>query len=314
MADKTKNKTDWMETLGGDLRQCWRELPNKGFFFGLLAAWLALFQFLGNSTFGYVDSPSLFRWLLNAYNAPNSEDGHGILIPFVVIGLGWWKRGEWRPLAKGMWWPAMIGLAGGVLLHVAGYVFQQPRVSAIGFFLGLYSLMGLAWGASWLKVIFFPFILLIFSVPIGSLAEVVTFPMRMIVTTISTVISHDALGIDVIRDGTRLSNAQGTFQYDVAPACSGIRSLITLFALTTIYGFVVFRKTWKRFLTIGTALPLAILGNVVRITAVIVVAEAFGQDAGSFVHDWAGFVTFALALGCVMLLGAWLREDKRESP
>ena len=75
-----------------ELRGFWEFLPEKGTFLILAISWFVLFQFLGNSTFGYVDTHSLFGWLVNAYNAPKSEDSHGNLIPFVVLGLIWWKR------------------------------------------------------------------------------------------------------------------------------------------------------------------------------------------------------------------------------
>ncbi|MCL5097759.1 MAG: exosortase/archaeosortase family protein [Candidatus Omnitrophica bacterium] len=289
----------------------WRSFPNRAMFGVLLVAWLLLFQFLGSSTFGYVDTPSLLRWMYNAYNSPFSEDQHGDLIPFVVLGLMWWKRKELEAASKGIWLPALIGLGAGLVLHVLGYVVQQPRISIIGFFIGLYFLSGLTWGKSWLRRIFFPFILFVFCIPIGSLAESITFPLRMIVTHISVAISQGLLGIDVVRDGTRIFDARRTFQYDVAPACSGIRSLISLLALTTIYGFVTFERSWKRVLTMGLAVPLAVAGNVVRITTVIIAAEAFGQTAGSWVHDYAGFITFAVAIACVLLLGHWLREDRQ---
>ena len=58
--------------FGSEFLFYWQQLPHKGFFFVLLAAWLMLFQFLGNSTFGYVDTPSLFHWMANAYSAPRS--------------------------------------------------------------------------------------------------------------------------------------------------------------------------------------------------------------------------------------------------
>src|SRR5438876_11228721 len=74
----------------------WRRLPNKGLFFILLAAWLALFQFLGNATLGYIHTPSLLRWMYNAYHPevehPTTDDGHGLLVPVVVLALFWWKR------------------------------------------------------------------------------------------------------------------------------------------------------------------------------------------------------------------------------
>ena len=62
-------------------------MPNKTFFFVLLAAWLALFQFLGNAILGYVHTPSLFLWMMSAYNSPSSDDGHGNFIPFLVIDV-----------------------------------------------------------------------------------------------------------------------------------------------------------------------------------------------------------------------------------
>ena len=78
----------------------WQRLPNKAFFFILLAAWLVLFQLLGNATLGYIGSqnPSLFRWMLDAYDPEGkywrSDDGHGVAVPFVVLALFWWKRKE----------------------------------------------------------------------------------------------------------------------------------------------------------------------------------------------------------------------------
>src|SRR4030095_1781909 len=66
-----------------DLAARWRQLPNKTFFFGLLAAWLAFFHFLGNSVFGYISSPSLFVWMVTAYNGNKevTDDAHGNFIP-----------------------------------------------------------------------------------------------------------------------------------------------------------------------------------------------------------------------------------------
>lgn len=294
-----------------ELTQCWNSLPNKALFFPLLVLWLALFQFLGNSTFGYVDTPSIFYWMYDAYNAPISEDGHGNLIPLVVLVLFWMKRDVLMKVPKRTWSLALVGVAASSALHLLGYIAQQPRLSIIALFAGIYCLMGLAWGPGWLKRSFFPFFLFVFCIPVGTLAESLTFPLRMVVTLISTWLSNHGLGIEVIRDGTRLLDAQGSFQYDVAPACSGIRSLISLFAITTIYSFVTFQKTWKRLIIILVAVPLAVVGNVARITGVIVMAEAFGQKAGMRFHDNAGFVTFLIAIVCIMALGYWLREEKK---
>ncbi|MBI3878843.1 MAG: exosortase/archaeosortase family protein [Verrucomicrobia bacterium] len=306
MSTESPNKISFPEELAG----VWAQLPHKGLFFGLLAAWFALFHFLGNSTFGYYDTASLPGWLYRVYTEKNSEDGHGLLIPVVVLVLLWTKRAELLALPARAWWPALALLAFALVLHLFGYLVQQTRLSVIAFFLGLYSLVGLTWGAAWMRATFFPMVLFAFCLPVGSISEPVTFPMRMLVTKISVGIGHSVLGIDVVRDGSRIFNSAKTFQYDVAPACSGIRSLISLLALTTIYGFVSFGTTWKRLLIVALAVPLAVAGNVLRITGVIIAAQAFGHDAGTFVEQKLGFVTFLFAIGSLMALGHLLREKK----
>jgi exosortase len=301
-------------SLGREISEVWRVWPDKPLFFAVLAAWLALFHFLGNSTFGYVDTGSLFLWLDTAYNAKGSDDGHGNLIPFVVLVLFWLKREELLAVGKRIWWPALglVGLA--VALHFAGYLVQQPRVSVVALILGIYGLMGLVWGRELMRVSFFPFCLLIFCVPVGSLGEALTFPLRILVTKLTVWVSHDVLALDVVRDGSRIFDSQRKFSYDVAPACSGIRSLVSLLALTTIYGFVTFKTAWRRGVMVAMALPLAVLGNVLRLVIVVLVADVWGQEAGQRVETNLGFLTFAVALGFSLWLGHFLREDKRKAP
>jgi exosortase len=282
-------------------------MPLLGMFGFLLAVWLALFHWLGNSTLGYVNTSSLFGWMWYAYN--NLEDDrHGKLIPLVVLGLFWWKRRQLLAVPKASWWPGLILVALGLAFHAAGFLVQQTRLSLVGFFIGIYGLIGLVWGRRFLAASFFPYVLFVFCLPLATMADTLTFPLRLLVTNVSVGIGHDVLGIDVIKDGTSILGADG-FNYDVAPACSGIRSLTVLLALTTIYGFMTFQAAWKRLLMVFVAIPLAVVGNVVRITGVIVTAEAFGQKAGLDFHDGAGFVTFLVALVAVMALGYWLRED-----
>jgi exosortase len=291
----------------------WRQLPNKWFFFALTAVWLALFAFLGNATFDYLDSPSLFGWMFHIYTSPLVDEQHGMLIPFVVLALFWWKRKELLAQPPRLWWPAIGLVVCALLLHILGYVSQQQRLSVIGFFLGLYGLTGLAWGKHWLKASFFPFFLFAFCIPIAEFADPLTLPLRLLVSWIVALIAHLGLSPDLIREGTQLFDAQHTFGYEVAAACSGIRSLVALLALTTIYGFVNFKQPWKRAVMILAAVPLAVLGNVVRLCLTIMVAEMFGQGAGKAVETNFGFITFAVAVGCVFLLARWLEKTEWKS-
>ena len=294
-----------------DFGSCWRALSNKGFFFGLVAAWLALFHFIGNSTLGYVNTPSLMGWMFDIYNAHNTEDGHGNLILPAVLVLLWWKRKELLAIPQKMWWPGLFIMAGGLVLHVFGFLVQQPRVSICGMFLGFYGLIGLTWGVGWLNGTFFPIVLFVFCIPVAGYVETITFPLRLFATKITYAITHGIFGLTVIKKGTQLFDANGAYNYDVAAACSGIRSLISLLALTTIYGMMTFKTTWKRLLVLAMAVPLAVASNVLRLTSIVVAAEAFGQKTGDFIHEWSGFLTYAVAIVVMLLLGAWLSE--RES-
>jgi exosortase len=291
-------------------REEWRQLPNRGFFLLLASAWVLLFAVLGNTTFDYADSPSLLAWLYNIYTSPKVDEGHGLLIPFVVLALYWWRRKDLVARPAGLWWPAVGIIAFALLLHFIGFVSEQQRLSVIAFFLGLYALTGLAWGWYWLKTSFFPFFLLVFCVPVAEFADTLTMPLRLLVSRIVEIIAHLGLAPELIRQGTELFDAQHTFSYEVAAACSGIHSLVALLALTTIYGFVAFKSPWKRAVMMLIALPLAILGNVVRLCFTIAVAETFGQGAGKAVETKFGFLTFAVAMACAFLIARWLENKE----
>jgi exosortase/archaeosortase family protein len=121
------------------------------------------------------------------------------------------------------------------------------------------------------------------------------------------------LGIDVIRQGTRIFTPDRTFEYEIAAACSGIRSLIAMFAISTVYAFLGFQRGWKRLVLIGSAIPLAVLGNVFRMLIIVVAAESFGQEAGAYVHEGGplgilSLLPYVPAVGGLLLLGHWLRE------
>jgi len=300
------------DSLSEEIRACWRALPDKGLFFGLLAVWVLLFQFFGNSSFGYIPTPSLFHWMFVAYNRESlvADDGHGNLIPFLVLGLMWWKRKELLGQPLRNWWPALLLVGAGLLAHMVGFIVQQQRLSIVGLFVGLYGLTGLVWGPRWLYASFFPFFLFAFMVPLGSLTEPVTFPLRIMVSWIVEHIFNGLLGIGVIRRGTELFNALGTYQYEVAAACSGMRSLISIFLVAVSYAFLVFRSPWKRLAMVAASLPLAVIGNVVRLGTIVAAGEWHGQSAGNYVHDSAIFsiLPYIPAFLGMIYIGHWLEK------
>jgi exosortase len=308
---------DWR----ADTIDCWRCLPNKSFFFALLAAWLALFQFWGNSILGYVHTSSLFGWLYEAYNSAQSvEDaGHGDFMPFLVVAIFWWKRNELLVLPLQMWWPGILILAAALVLHVVGYVVQQPLLSVVALFAGIYGLMGLAWGKAWLRHGNYPFLLFVFSIPLASHLNFILFPLRLLVCWLVEMVAH-LFGIEILRQGTELMDPSGNYGYDVAAACGGMRSLIAIFLLATVYAFGTFRSPGKRIFLMATALPFAVLGNMVRLLFIIVAAEMGGQSAGNYVHEGGPFGLISLlpyipGIFGLLFLGRWMenREARNKS-
>jgi len=307
-----------LEEFRIEFMYCWERLPNKGFFFVLLVAWLALFQFLGNSTLGYTPTPSLLAWMFRIYTAgPNlleSETSFILLIPLTVLFLFWLKRKELIGLDLRPWWPGLLLVTLALALHLFGYMVQQPSVSIIALFTGIYGIMGLAWGRSWLRSSFFPFFLFGFCLPLGFIIDPLTFRMRLVVSQLVELISHYVLAIDVVREGTSLRDPTNQYGYEVAAACSGIRSLLTTLAICVILGFVSCQKPWKRLLMVASAVPLALLGNLLRMLSIIIAAEFWGQSGGDWVHDGGPFGIFSLLPYVIAFAGLLLLEHHLRDP
>jgi exosortase len=306
-----------LEDFRIEFLDCWRRLPNKGLFFFLLVAWLALFQFLGNCTLGYVATPSLLQWMYEVYKPNNNpnwyDDSHARIVPFVVLGLFWLKRRQLVEAPLKEWLPGLGLIGAGLVMHIAGYAVQQPRISIIALFTGIYGLMGLAWGPEFLRKSFFPFVLFAFCVPLGTLALPLTFGLRLLSCQVVEFLCHNVLAIDIIRLGTQLQDPSGRYSYEVAAACSGMRSLIAVVALAIVYGVLSFRSWWRRGVLLASAFPLAVLGNTVRLLTIILAAQIFGHEAGEKVHEGGPMGIYSLlpyipAFAGMLLVGHWLRE------
>lgn len=294
-----------------DLRQFLGTLPHKGLLGLLLLAWVALFHLLGNSSFGYIDTPSLFVWLGALYDA-NPDDALGYVVLPLVAVLIYRQRDDFMPLEKRPWGPALALLAVALLLHFVGFLIQQARVSLVGFCLGLYALTGLLWGREWLRKSAYPFALLVFMVPLTAYTDGLTFHLRLLVTKIAAGFCSGILNLSLIREGTTvfhlLPDGSKGFEFDVAPACSGIRSLTVVFLLSMVVGYLWLVAWWRRGVLLMAALPLALLGNIARLITVFVVGEAQGAEAGLAIETKLGFITFLVALGGVWLLARWLSD------
>ncbi len=309
-----------------ELRAFGDAIPYKALLGVLVLGWVALFHFYGNPTLGYINTRSLFGWLKNTYDQ-SADDNFGVFILPAVLALLWWKRAELAAAPKRFWWPPLLLLIFGALLHLAGYTVQQTRLSVVGFFFGLYAMLGMLWGWAMWRALFFPFFLFAFAMPLTGELEGLTLPLRYVATKITVMFSHLG-GIDVVQKGTEIESGGGHFKYNVEAACSGLRSLTTMLMLGCIFGFTAFKSNWKRTALIASAFPLAICGNVIRLISIVIAASwkydemiaakqplaaarAAAQELGTLVHDHSviKLAAYIPAFVGMMLLARWLRED-----
>jgi exosortase len=295
------------------LREFLSGFPYKGFVALLVVAWSVVFHFQGNSSFGFVHSDSLFVYLKSNFDSV-PDDAHGYLIPFLFLGLIWWRREKFAQLPKDIWWPALAVMLAACCLHVLAFTVQQTRISIIAFVIGLYGITGLFWGRPWMWHSFFLFLLFGFCIPLSGVSDPITLPLRLVSTKIAAWIAQNIGGIPVIQMGNRLLDPDGRYQYEVVAACSGIRSLTAMLAITCVYGYMQLSGWWKRGFLILMAFPLAVFANVIRLMMIIVSAEIFGHDAGTFVHEnqILSMVPYIPAMLAIFLIGYWL-QARRES-
>jgi exosortase len=261
-----------------------------------------VFQWFGNNTHGYIETRSLFYWWGYQWSDPASEGEHGWLILVISAWLLWRNlgRGDKWHVTSGKWsWLPGVAMLGGLAVHLLGYLMQQGRISIIGLLLFVWGLVAFADGRRWGRAAAFPLAFMVFAIPLNVL-DTAGFYLRLGVIETAWHLAR-WLHIDVIRNGTQLLSPDGSYQYDVAAACSGMRSLMALAALSLLLGYLNFRAWWAR---IGVGLlcfPYAFVGNVARIFSIIVVATWRGQAAGEKTHDVMGFGVFVIVLGLVQL-------------
>jgi exosortase len=95
---------------------------------------------------------------------------------------------------------------------------------------------------------------------------------------------------------------------EVAEACSGIRSLMSLFTVAVIYGYFLERVTWRRVVLALSALPIAVAANVARIFGTGLLVQYWDPEkALGFFHEFEGWLMFLVSLGCLYLIHVAMR-------
>jgi len=303
--------------------------------------WIILFGWFPYTAGYEATERSLFRFVRSGWGSGDGQWEHCIFVPFITMGLIWWSRKKFHTLPVAPATGGILLFALAMLLYWIGFLIDQR-------YLGYAAMQGLTgalivWFLGWqhFRVLFFPWLFLVFMWPVIFLDNALAFPLREIMSHLS---HHflNLIGIENVQRGTAILSApvptegiaEGSrFSLDVANPCSGIRSLFALMMVSALYGYLILPTShffsqwrqkspwrdflasgldaWRQWLLFASALPLAVAGNILRIILLTFGTLAFGTefaigesiDNPSGFHIFAGFAVFALALVGMVFLG-----------
>jgi exosortase len=231
---------------------------------------------------------------------------HGFLVPFFSLFLLWDKRKILRTTPIRQSWKG-IGLVvfaiAVLILGVYGVDLFTARISFV------FLLAGLIWtlfGWEMLRELRFPLLVLMLAIPFPTiLFNKITFPLQLFASRIASMILP-MLGVPVLLEGNVIQLP--VMKLEVAEACSGIRSLMSLFTLAVFYGYFLERTTKRRVLLALASIPIAVTANVLRIVGTGLCVQYWDPDkALGFFHEFSGWVMFVISLGCLYLVHRLMR-------
>lgn len=237
--------------------------------------------------------------------AGDDNYSHGFLVPLISAFFIYQR---WDQLKAAPVDPSSFGLvvivAGlcQLLLGWLGTEYFNMRVSLVVLLCGMTLHF---FGTQVFKVLALPLLYLALMVPIPYIIyDAAAFPLKLFVTNIS-VAALKFLGVVVWNEGNIIMFTNTVLE--VADACSGLRSIMSLLALAVAFAFLTQKSHVKKAVIIASAVPIAVLTNAMRVIVTGFLAQYWGaQVAEGFFHDFAGFAVFAVAMVLLLALGGLL--------
>jgi exosortase len=236
-------------------------------------------------------APVLTNLVRQWYEDPNAAYGFLVAGAAAVVLRERWPRVRVLPV-RGSWW-GTAAIATGAGLYIAGVLAADVflvRVSCVAFGAGA---VWFVCGPAHLRLLAAPLVLLLAAVPPpAALVTELTMPLQLAASQCATALLG-LIGVEVARDGNVLTLSYITLE--VAEACSGMRSLVTLLALVAVYWGISGAAVARVALLAAATVPVAIAGNGLRVAITAVLASRIGEDAARGpVHDATGFAAFAV--------------------
>ncbi len=230
----------------------------------------------------------------------NDDYSHGYFIPFISFYMAYLIKDRLVSLKIK---PALSGLvilfAGLALLVIAkiGSEYFLQRFSLVLVLLGIVLFL---FGWQYFKQLSIPILYLIFMIPLPAIIwNKIAFPLQLFGSFLTEHVVR-FLGIPVFREGNILYLAETTLE--VVTACSGLRSLVTMFALSSLLVWMSPLSKGRKWVLFFIAAPTAIVANIIRLTTTAILASFYGAEvADGFLHDFSGLFTFVIGLSLLLL-------------
>jgi exosortase len=221
--------------------------------------------------------------------------GHGYLVLPISLYLIWRDRKNLLSLEVSSWRLGWIIMIFWSVMFYIGTIGRIDTITFLSMFLYITGAVSVTIGKRGLLSLLFPIFFLIFMFPIPSeIYTRITNPL-MLVSTIASSNILEALNLPILRDGNIITLPNYTMK--VVQACSGIRSLISIMALSLLMGYLLIKSNFSRIILATLAVPIAIIGNIFRIVATALIAFYISpQLAEGFSHELAGIIVFVLAI------------------
>jgi exosortase len=241
----------------------------------------------------------LVKLVVDWWEIPDAS--HGFLVfPFAAY-LVWSRRTtlcrtELRPTSSGV---AIVAV--GLTILVLGMFGAELFLSRISLLVSLAGLILSFGGRKLLAELRFPLLILLLAIPIPAIIyNQITLPLQTLAAKAAAVLLP-VFAVPVLREGHVI--VLPSMKLEVAQACSGIRSLMSLLTVSILYGYFLETSLWKRTVLALASVPIAVAANCLRIVGTGLCVQYWDPDkALGFFHEFSGWVIFLVSLSCLYLV------------
>ncbi len=236
----------------------------------------------------------------------NPDFSHGFLVPFFAVFLIWDKRKVLRTVQVQCSWTGVLLILAAIMVLFMGVYGAELFLARISLVMLLAGLVWTLLGSAVLRELRFPLLVLLLAIPFPAvLFNQITFPLQLLASRMASALLP-LFGVPVLRDGNIIQLP--SMRLEVAEACSGIRSLMSLFTAAVFYGYFIERTTERRVILALVSIPIAVAANAVRIVGTGLCVQYWDPDkALGFFHEFSGWLMFLVSLCCLYIVHTAMR-------